>query len=108
MSEMAVLNANYLLARLRDVCDLPFDRLCLHEFVLSARRLGRAHSVTALDLAIPMEAAEDPPHAREAPHHRPVRSLDEARRPERMIVKFGVEEHPDLSAELASVSRTAE
>ena len=37
MSEVAVLNANYLLARLRDVYDLPYDRLCMHEFVLSAR-----------------------------------------------------------------------
>ena len=37
MSEAAVLNANYMLARLRDVYDLPFDRLCMHEFVLSAR-----------------------------------------------------------------------
>ena len=37
MSEVAVLNANYLLARLRDAYDLPYDRLCMHEFVLSAR-----------------------------------------------------------------------
>jgi glycine dehydrogenase subunit 2 len=51
MSEAAVLNANYLLARLRDTYDLPFDRLCMHEFVLSARSLKRAHGVTALDVA---------------------------------------------------------
>ena len=38
MSEVAVLNANYLLARLRDAYELPYDRLCMHEFVLSARR----------------------------------------------------------------------
>ena len=37
MSEVAVLNANYLLARLKDAYELPFDRLCMHEFVLSAR-----------------------------------------------------------------------
>ena len=37
MSETAVLNANYLLARLKDAYELPFDRLCMHEFVLSAR-----------------------------------------------------------------------
>ena len=37
MSETAVLNANYVLARLKDAYDLPFDRLCMHEFVLSAR-----------------------------------------------------------------------
>ena len=51
MSEAAVLNANYLLARLRDAYELPFDRLCMHEFVLSARSLKRDHGVTALDVA---------------------------------------------------------
>jgi len=51
MSEAAVLNANYLLARLRETYDLPYDRLCMHEFVLSARRLKREHGVTALDVA---------------------------------------------------------
>ena len=51
MSEAAVLNANYLLARLRDVYDLPYDRLCMHEFVLSARNLKRDHGINALDVA---------------------------------------------------------
>ena len=51
MSEAAVLNANYVLARLKDVYELPYDRLCMHEFVLSARRLKHDHGVTALDVA---------------------------------------------------------
>jgi glycine dehydrogenase subunit 2 len=51
MSEVAVLNANYLMARLKDVYDLPYDRHCMHEFVLSARSLKREHGVTALDVA---------------------------------------------------------
>ena len=51
MSEDAVLNANYLLARLKDSYDLPFDRLCMHEFVLSARNLKKEHGITALDVA---------------------------------------------------------
>ncbi|MGZ4319629.1 MAG: aminomethyl-transferring glycine dehydrogenase subunit GcvPB, partial [Gaiellaceae bacterium] len=51
MSDAAVLNANYLLALLRDAYELPFDRLCMHEFVLSARRLKREHGITALDVA---------------------------------------------------------
>jgi glycine dehydrogenase subunit 2 len=51
MSETAVLNANYLLARLKGAYDLPFDRLCMHEFVLSARSLKREHGTTALDVA---------------------------------------------------------
>jgi glycine dehydrogenase subunit 2 len=51
MSEVAVLNANYLLERLRDEYDVPFDRLCMHEFVLSARTLKREHGITATDVA---------------------------------------------------------
>jgi glycine dehydrogenase subunit 2 len=51
MSEAAVLNANYMLARLKEAYDLPFDRHCMHEFVLSARSLKRDHGVTALDVA---------------------------------------------------------
>jgi glycine dehydrogenase subunit 2 len=51
MSETAVLNANYVRARLMDAYELPYDRLCMHEFVLSARNLKRDHGVTALDVA---------------------------------------------------------
>src|ERR671932_1046530 len=51
MSEAAVLNANYVLARTKEAYDLPFDRLCMHEFVVSARSLKRNHGVTALDVA---------------------------------------------------------
>ena len=51
MSETAVLNANYLLARLRDAYELPYDRHCMHEFVLSARALKKDHGITALDVA---------------------------------------------------------
>ena len=51
MSEVAVLNANYLLARLKDAYDLPYDRLAMHEFVLSARSLKREHGISALDVA---------------------------------------------------------
>jgi glycine cleavage system P protein (glycine dehydrogenase) subunit 2 len=51
MSEAAVLNANYVLARLRGAYDLPVDRHCMHEFVVSARNLKREHGITALDVA---------------------------------------------------------
>jgi glycine cleavage system P protein (glycine dehydrogenase) subunit 2 len=51
MSEAAVLNANYLLALLKEAYDLPFDRLCMHEFVLSARTLKRQNGISALDVA---------------------------------------------------------
>jgi glycine dehydrogenase subunit 2 len=144
MSEVAVLNANYVLARLKDAYELPFDRLCMHEFVLSARNLKRAHGISALDvakrlmdygfhpptiyfplivpealmveptetetketldafcdamLAIAREAAEEPELLREAPHHRPVGRLDEVKAAKLAIVRYGFEDHPDLSAE---------
>jgi glycine dehydrogenase subunit 2 len=51
MSEAAVLNANYLLARLKDVYELRYDRLCMHEFVLSACKLKREQGISALDVA---------------------------------------------------------
>jgi glycine dehydrogenase subunit 2 len=51
MSEAAVVNANYVLARLRDAYELPIDRHCMHEFVVSARLLKREHGITALDVA---------------------------------------------------------
>jgi glycine dehydrogenase subunit 2 len=50
-AEMAVLNANYVLSRLRDHYDLPYDRICKHEFVLSGRRQCDAHHVTTKDMA---------------------------------------------------------
>jgi glycine dehydrogenase subunit 2 len=51
VGELAVLNANYLKERLKSSYDLPYDRLCKHEFVLSARRLKEQLGVTALDVA---------------------------------------------------------
>ena len=51
IAEVAVLNANYMLARLRDRFDLPYDRLCKHEFVLSGRRQKDEHGVTTRDMA---------------------------------------------------------
>jgi len=50
VSEDAVLNANYLRSRLRARYHLPFDRPCMHEFVLSAASPSRK-GVTALDVA---------------------------------------------------------
>jgi glycine dehydrogenase subunit 2 len=51
VSEAAVLNANYLLAKLRPSFDLPYDRTCMHEFVLSGRRQKQEHGVRTLDIA---------------------------------------------------------
>ncbi|HLA24614.1 MAG TPA: aminomethyl-transferring glycine dehydrogenase subunit GcvPB [bacterium] len=51
IAEVAVLNANYMLARLRDRFDLAYDRLCKHEFVLSGRRQKHEYGVTTRDMA---------------------------------------------------------
>ncbi len=51
ISEDAVINANYILAGLRDVYDLPYDRKCMHEVVFSAKSLKRDFGVTALDVS---------------------------------------------------------
>jgi len=136
MSEVAVLNANYMRARLQETYDLPFDRLCMHEFVLSARRLKKEHDCTALDvakrlmdygfhpptvyfplivpealmiepteteaketldafcdamLAIAREAGEEPALLKEAPHHRPVKRLDEVRAAKNPVLKYAFE-----------------
>jgi len=50
ISEAAVLNANYLKAKLDDVYDVPFNRVCMHEFVASGRR-QKQHGVRTLDIA---------------------------------------------------------
>ncbi len=50
VSEHAVLNANYLLSRLKDVYPLPYDRPCMHEFVLSGTLPG-APGVHTVDIA---------------------------------------------------------
>ncbi len=50
ISEQAVLNANYMMNRLKDVYDLPYDQTCMHEFVLSAKRQA-AKGVHAMDIA---------------------------------------------------------
>jgi glycine dehydrogenase subunit 2 len=48
VSENAVLNANYLQSLLKEVYELPYDRRCAHEFVLSCRKFGQR---SALNIA---------------------------------------------------------
>ncbi len=50
VSELAVLNANYLLALLRDHYHVPYDRICMHEFVAEGR-WEDAPDIHALDIA---------------------------------------------------------
>ncbi len=51
VSELAVLNANYLLRRLAPAFDVPYDRICKHEFVLSGKSLKAETGVRTLDVA---------------------------------------------------------
>ena len=51
IAQVAVLNANWIRRRLHGVYDVPFDRPCMHEVVLSARTLKADHGVRALDVA---------------------------------------------------------
>jgi glycine dehydrogenase subunit 2 len=50
VSENAIINANYLLSRLRDHYELKYDAPVMHEFVLSASR-QKAKGVRAMDIA---------------------------------------------------------
>ena len=47
----AVLNANYLMEKIRDRFPPAYPGPCMHEFVISLEELKRSHGVSALDLA---------------------------------------------------------
>jgi glycine dehydrogenase subunit 2 len=50
VSENAVLNANYLLARVKAAYDVPHGDRCMHEFVASAEKLRRERKISAMDV----------------------------------------------------------
>jgi glycine dehydrogenase subunit 2 len=50
IAENALVNANYLLAKLRDTYTVPYDGICKHEFVLSGKDKA-AKGVRTLDIA---------------------------------------------------------
>jgi len=49
-SQLAVLNANYIKERLRDVFHLPYDRPCMHECVFTDK-VQMAEKIMTLDMA---------------------------------------------------------
>lgn len=51
VSEHAVLNANYMLAKLKKVLPVPNGERCMHEFVASASELKKKKGITAMDIA---------------------------------------------------------
>ena len=50
-SQNAVLNANYMMNRLKGTYQLAYDRICMHEFVLTLEELKKETGVSALDVA---------------------------------------------------------
>jgi glycine dehydrogenase subunit 2 len=50
IAEYAVLNANYMKARLKGIYTVPFDRICMHEFVVEGQWTD-APGIRALDVA---------------------------------------------------------
>ena len=51
VSENAVLNANYLLSRVKHFLPVPQGNRCMHEFVASGSKLKREKDISAMDLA---------------------------------------------------------
>ncbi len=51
VSEVAVLNANWIKERLRGTYDIPYDRTVMHECVMSAKSLHHEVGLSALDVA---------------------------------------------------------
>ncbi|MCX5726820.1 MAG: aminomethyl-transferring glycine dehydrogenase subunit GcvPB [Candidatus Saganbacteria bacterium] len=95
VSENAVLNANYMMNKLKKYYYLPYDRSCQHEFVVSAKWQKERYGIKAeptetesretLDsfcnamIKIAEEAEKDPDIIKSAPHVTPVRRLDETK-----------------------------
>ena len=50
-SQNAVLNANYMMNKLKDLYTMAYDEVCMHEFVMSLSDLKKATGVSAMDIA---------------------------------------------------------
>ncbi|MBI2477323.1 MAG: aminomethyl-transferring glycine dehydrogenase subunit GcvPB [Planctomycetia bacterium] len=50
-SEQAVLNANYLLSRVKHILPIPHGNRCMHEFVATASELKKTKGISAMDIA---------------------------------------------------------
>ncbi|MCH7687417.1 MAG: aminomethyl-transferring glycine dehydrogenase subunit GcvPB, partial [Planctomycetes bacterium] len=51
VSENAVLNANYLMKKIKDVLPVPHGKHCMHEFVASAKAVHNERGISAMDIA---------------------------------------------------------
>lgn len=50
-SNNAVLNANYMMNKLKDLYTMAYDEVCMHEFVMSLADLKKQTGVSAMDIA---------------------------------------------------------
>lgn len=50
-SKNAVLNANYMMNKLKDLYTMAYDEVCMHEFVMSLTDLKKQTGVSAMDIA---------------------------------------------------------
>ena len=50
-SKNAVLNANYMMARLSDLYTMAYNETCMHEFVMSLESLKKETGISAMDIA---------------------------------------------------------
>ena len=51
LAHNAVLNANYMMEKLKDIYPMAYDRICMHEFVMSLEKFHKEDDVSALDVA---------------------------------------------------------
>jgi glycine dehydrogenase subunit 2 len=51
VSENAVINANYLLALVKEAYEVPYGERCMHEFVASGQGMKRERGISAMDVA---------------------------------------------------------
>ena len=50
-SQNAVLNANYMMNKLKDLYPMAYDEICMHEFVMSLAGLKKKTGISAMDIA---------------------------------------------------------
>jgi glycine dehydrogenase subunit 2 len=51
VSEDAIINANYIRVNLKDTYHLPYDRICMHEVVLSGKNIKQETGIRTMDIA---------------------------------------------------------
>ncbi len=51
VGKIAVLNANYIFTKIKSLFDVPHDRICMHECVVSSSTLKEKYQVRTLDIA---------------------------------------------------------